>query len=1081
MKCSVLVVEDSRTQAEALCALLEDEYEVTLARSGEEALQRLGEREFDLILSDVVMPGIGGYELCRRIKQSPEWSGTPVVLLTSLVDPMDIIRGLEAGADNYITKPYDPEHLLARLRHVLGNRHLRRGVKTSMGVSVRFMGTDLTITSGKEQILDLLLSSVEDVIRTNRALEESRRELADAHAQLEAFAREKAQEAHVSAERYRTLMQNAGDAIFVLDRAGTVQEANARAAELLGVDLASLVGRSLESFVPPQQAERFRDGLAQTLRGGEVRAREQVMLGGDGRPVFCEVTASWVQVGGDGLVLAILRDVTERRQAAEQLRARERQLAEAQQIARMGSWEWDLVEHVAWSDEMYRIFGVEPARFQPRSSSLVDFVHPDDLEHADRALRTALEGQGRLAMEFRIRRPDGSEAEIQIRGDVVRDEHGDPVRIVGTAQDVTERREAERRLEASEERYRSLFEYNPAAVFSLDLEGRFTSTNPACYTLTGYDPGELIGTPFLPLIVPEHVPLALERFQASLRGVSQTYQIAVSHRDGHRLELSVTNTPIVVGGRQVGVFGIAEDVSERVRAQEALRRSEEMLRTVIDASPVATVVLDREGNVRSWSAAAERMFGWTAAEALHGPPPFVPKEGDPELRLLYERVLQGDPLTETEVVRRRKDGSPVPASISVAPLREADGSVSGIVAAIADLTARRAAEEALREREQQLVQAQKMEAVGRLAGGIAHDFNNLLTAIKGTTQILLLDVAEDDPIREDLLEIDRSVDRAAALTRQLLIFSRKGVVEPRVLELNELVRRAETLLRRTLREDVAFLTRLDAAHPHVLADAGQIEQVLLNLTVNARDAMPAGGELRITTHEVQVDHTAPEHAQLNPGRYVVLSVVDTGEGMSAEVQERAFEPFFTTKPQGVGTGLGLSTVYGIVQQGGGLIQLESELGKGTTFRLYFPRVAGEPPEEASPAAPVAAEPRTETLLVVEDEPSVRQVVRRTLERSGHRVLLAGSGAEALEICERHQGPIDLLITDVVMPGMSGADLAARARAVRPGLRVLFMSGYTDDVISHHGVLNEGVHFINKPFSPGGLAARVREVLDGAEA
>jgi two-component system cell cycle sensor histidine kinase/response regulator CckA len=651
--------------------------------------------------------------------------------------------------------------------------------------------------------------------------------------------------------------------------------------------------------------------------------------------------------------------------------------------------------------------------------------------------------------------------------------------VMVAVRDTAGDREARRRLEESEQRYRSLFEYNPAAVFSLDLDGGFTSANPAAYALTGYAPGELLGRPFNALVVPEHLPRVAEDFRAAVGGASRTLRAAITHSDGRRLELRVTTTPVVVAGEVVGVFGIADDITERVGAQEALRKSEEMLRTVIDASPVAIVMLDRNGNVVTWSSAAERMFGWTADEARNRPPPFIPPEAEPDFHARLEQVLGGEPLMGLELVRRRRDGAAVPISLCAAPLRDEDGSVTGVVVAIVDETARRAVEVALQESRQQLLHAQKMEAVGRLAGGIAHDFNNLLTAIKGGAQMLLLDTPESSSAHADLVEIDQSVDRATNLTRQLLTFSRKAVAQPRALDLNALLAGTEKLLKRVLREDVVLSTCFCPGRACILADRGQVEQVLLNLAVNARDAMPAGGNLTLETSTVELAGPfGPEHAGMLPGRYVVLCVSDTGQGMTQDVQDRAFEPFFTTKPRGQGTGLGLSTVYGIVQQSGGMIQLQSETGRGTTFRIFFPEAPGDGADEVV-ARPGGGGAREETLLVVEDEPAVRNVVERVLKRSGYRVLLAGTGEEALDLLAREKGAVALLVTDVVMPGMSGAELAGRARGLRPGLPVLFMSGYDDEVVSHHGVLNAGVEFIQKPFSPQVLASRVREVLDGA--
>ena len=383
--------------------------------------------------------------------------------------------------------------------------------------------------------------------------------------------------------------------------------------------------------------------------------------------------------------------------------------------------------------------------------------------------------------------------------------------------------------------------------------------------------------------------------------------------------------------------------------------------------------------------------------------------------------------------------------------------------------------------EEQLRQAQKMEAVGRLAGGIAHDFNNLLTAILGYAQLAAARLKQEDPMRIELSEIEKAGQRAADLTRQLLAFSRKQVLQPRVLNLNEIVGDTDKMLRRLIGEDIEFTTSLKDRLGSVRADTGQIEQVLVNLAVNSRDAMPKGGKLTIETSEVELDESySAFHFDVQPGPYVLLAVSDTGTGMDAKTLSHVFEPFFTTKEAGKGTGLGLSTVYGIVKQSGGHVAVYSEPGVGTTFKIYLPRVEGLP-ERASGSFKRAREAGgTETVLVVEDEEAVRRLVCRSLEAHGYKTVPAASASEALLACEKHAGEIHLMLTDVVMPHLSGRELAQRIAALRPRMKVLFMSGYTDNAIVHHGVLDAGMPFLQKPFTPRSVAQKVREVLDAPE-
>jgi two-component system cell cycle sensor histidine kinase/response regulator CckA len=525
---------------------------------------------------------------------------------------------------------------------------------------------------------------------------------------------------------------------------------------------------------------------------------------------------------------------------------------------------------------------------------------------------------------------------------------------------------------------------------------------------------------------------------------------------------------------------VARDSADR--AASALQQAKAQFARLSESGILGIMIADVHGNILEANDTYLKMLGYSREELLQGAvrwsdltPPELKHLGDHATELL--RASGVAPPFETESFR--KDGTRFPVLVGVAMLE-----YPRCIAFMADLTqrvqaeaGRKRAEEALRQSEDQLRHAQKMDAVGRLAGGVAHDFNNVLSVILSYSDLLLSELPTGDPMRGDVEEIRKAGKHAADLTRQLLMFSRQQVLEPKVLDLNDVITRMDKMLRRVVGEDVELVSTRAATLGKVRVDPGSMEQVIMNLVVNARDAMPVGGKLTIETANVILDEAyAEEHLGVKAGPYVLLAVSDSGGGMDRATQARIFEPFFTTKAMGKGTGLGLSTVFGIVQQSGGSIWVYSELGKGTSFKVYLPVVEGEL-EEAQPQIAPTTLRGSETILLVEDEAQVRAVAHGILARKGYRVLVAASGGEALLLCEKHAGVIDLLLSDVVMPQMSGPELARRLATLRPTMKILCMSGYTDDAVVRHGALEAGIAFIQKPFTLDTLARKVREVLD----
>ncbi len=628
--------------------------------------------------------------------------------------------------------------------------------------------------------------------------------------------------------------------------------------------------------------------------------------------------------------------------------------------------------------------------------------------------------------------------------------------------------------QASEAAHRLLFEGSPVPLLVYDQATHaILAANAAATRLYGYTRDELVRLRHQDLVVGDPgpaVPSPADPASDKLAVVTGIH----ARKDGTTFHVECVARPLEFGGRSARI-AVITDVTARREAEEMRA----LLAAIVESSQDAIVSKRLDGTITSWNSAAERLFGYRAEEAIGQPIQIlIPEARRVEERRLIERVERGERVDHYETVRRRRDGTEIHVSASLAPILDAAGVVVGVSKTARDLTLQRNAALTLRQTEEQLRQAQKMEAVGRLAAGVAHDFNNVLSVILSYSDLILGELGPKDAMRADLEEIRQAALRAADLTQQLLTFGRQQVVSPKVLDVNAVLVGLDKMLRRILGEDVELLTRPTAVAGWIFADPTNVEQIVMNLVVNARDAMQSGGTLTIATEVVELDGAfTSEHPGMHAGPHVVLSVTDTGEGMDAATVSRVFEPFFTTKGVGKGTGLGLSTVFGIAQQAGGCVSVSSEPSVGSTFRVYLPRVDAKEKATHPPAAPITLR-GSETVLLVEDQEQVRAVAHGILERSGYRVLVATNPDEALLIAENHRGPIDVLLTDVVMPHMSGAELAKRVSLLRPEVKVLCMSGYTDDDILRRLVFDRELAFLQKPFTPTSLTRKLREVLEG---
>ena len=643
--------------------------------------------------------------------------------------------------------------------------------------------------------------------------------------------------------------------------------------------------------------------------------------------------------------------------------------------------------------------------------------------------------------------------------------------------EISERRAAELRLRASELRFQTLADNSPTGIFHSDAAGRTVYVNRAWCEITGLTAMEALGDGWQQAIHPDDRQRKLDDWQEALENDRPVSGGEYRMRMPGGVEKWVVGQAVPLhdmDGALSGFVGTLTDITERRLAEEAIRHSEEKYRTLFEESQDTIYISTPDGRLLDINPAGVRLFGYDSLEEMLQVDlaTQIYLRASDRARMLQELTLKGF-VQDLELEVQTKDGRRLTVLATSSAERDDDGRVVSIRGMLRDVTGQR-------NLEHQLRQAQKMEAVGRLAGGVSHDFNNLLTAILGYADLLALALPEDSPLRRNTDEIKSASQRGADLTRQLLAFGRRQVLAPEVLDLNETVVTIEKLLRRVIGEDIELVTELDPQIGAVRADPSQIEQVLLNLGINGRDAMPEGGVLTLRTGTVEVDREGEvPPLSVASGDYVMLEIEDSGIGIEEEIRDQIFEPFFTTKSRSKGSGLGLSTVYGIVRQSGGQIEVFSEPGHGSRFRILLPRVDDEPSVARrvlqSPGMPSGKE----TILLVEDEPAVREYLRSLLRKLGYVVVVAGNGMRALEVAKQWEGDFDLLLSDVVMPRMNGVELAQRLSAERPGMRVLLISGHADkpEALMEKRLSGSPVEFLQKPFSSITLANRVRRMLD----
>ncbi|MBI2840707.1 MAG: PAS domain S-box protein [Acidobacteria bacterium] len=905
-----------------------------------------------------------------------------------------------------------------------------------------------------------------------------------------------------------------------------------RAESILGYPVGRWLGEQglWPSVVHPDDRARVERTYSTVLLEGRYGGIEYRVVAADGRTVWIRDRVHAVRSAGTGRfrLHGVMMDISDRVEAESALKRGEERYRAFVEQSTEGIWcyEADQPMPVDFTEDEQIDYFYAHGRLTDCNAvfaQMYGFDEPEDVIGArvgdllprsdprnEEYLRAFVRAGYRLSdvESHEVDRAGGSKYFLNNLVGIVED--GRLVRAWGTQRNVTQSKQAEEEIRRQTVFFRELFNSAPNAILIVDMNDRIVDANRGFERTFQYSAEEVRGRQVNDFIVPPDLAVeASDLSRQALRGDIVRKESVRKRRDGSLLTVSILSYPIMVDGRLEAIYAIYSDITERTRVNAALREvavgvsagtGEAFFQTLArqltraldaDYAVIARFATGSEDRIRSLAVCRRGEILENIEYDLVG----TPCEGAAHGALCYyandvQRLFPRDEMLRTMSVE----------SYMGVPLFDSTGRAFGLMAVlhgrplsneslarsmlqifgmrVAAELERTQAEEALRRSEEQLRHSQKMEAVGRLAGGIAHDFNNLLTAISGYSELILIRMPASDPLRRQVEEIRKAGERAASLTRQLLAFSRKQVLQPRVLDLNAVVIEMDKMLRRLIGEDVLLSTILQDGLGRVKADPSQLEQVIVNLAVNARDAMPRGGRLVIQTANIHSRDVQPaEVPELRPGEYVMLAISDNGVGMEPDVLGRMFEPFFTTKEKGKGTGLGLSTVYGIVRQSDGYISVSSAPGLGTTFKIYLPYVAEAADVPAGGGTEVQRTRGTETILLVEDEDVVRRMTREILEGEGYKVLEAADGQEALLICEKYEGPIQLLLTDVVMPGLNGHELAEALSESRPGIPVLYMSGHTGDTIIGKGARIRRSAFLQKPFVPHALAHHVRQLLD----
>ncbi|MEK7399290.1 MAG: PAS domain S-box protein [Candidatus Poribacteria bacterium] len=774
--------------------------------------------------------------------------------------------------------------------------------------------------------------------------------------------------------------------------------------------------------------------------------------------------------------MCVGRDITERKQAEEKLRESEKRyrnvIAQAGGVAYQRDWQNGT--YIFMDEGIKHLIGYSSDEMTPKLfTRLVNEENPGGVDKKFIQSEISQQIGGDTATlyqgEYRIKTKDSQIKFVSDSSIEFHNADGEIIQSLGMLRDITERKLSEEQLRSSEIKYRTLFNSSVDAILIHDLEGRLLEVNDAAIERLGYSREEILKMSLMDINSLDYAGLVPERIEKLIDKGYAFFETEHITKDGIKIPVEVNGKIIEYNGTPA-VLGISRDITERKKAEEKLRESKERHRSILQTAIDGFWLVDTQGRLLEANDAYCLMSGYSMQELLTMSIPDLEAAETEENTDAHIQKIMAQGADRFESRHRRKDGSIFDVEIS-AQYRDTEG--GQLVAFLRDITERKQAE-VLQER---LQQTSKLESIGRLAGGVAHDFNNMLTVIQGSTSLAMMDLNRSDPLYNRLKMIEDASDRATGLTRQLLAFSRKQIIEPKIINLNDIIANLQKMLGRLIGEDIELQTFLDENPTHINADPGQIEQIIINLAVNSRDAMPDGGKLTIETSNLFLDKSyCRTHPNTQVGNYVLMTISDSGYGMSKDTKEHIFEPFFTTKKPGEGTGLGLATVYGIVKQHNGHIECYSEIDHGTTFKIYLPEDDKGIISKLEESEKTDIVLGSETVLLVEDDNFVREVTTDFLKHLGYNVLIAENGGMAFIVAEQYNQTIHLLLTDIVMPGINGRQLAERLLKIHPEMKVLYTSGYTQNVIAHHGVLEEGFNFIGKPFRLQDLAKKIRDVL-----